>query len=167
MLDPVAPHSLSVPGRPDADWSLTVHPGARKTSGGFIASYRPPHAVGVRGQAADPEGALQHAGGRARGKLRRYRVANELNWCGAMTYRGSGFYDPRQVRAYIADYFRTLHAATGGKTFPCVWVTGWHTSGNGKHAPFRRRRLHPAGHHPRRMGSGVGQPQALPTPVES
>jgi hypothetical protein len=58
--------------RPDVGWSLTVYPGAREAGGGFRSSYRPPHWVGVRGQAADPERARAEAGRRARGKLRRY-----------------------------------------------------------------------------------------------
>lgn len=136
MVDPSVAHPVSVLGRPDAGWSLTVYPGAREAGGGFTPSYRPSHGVGVRGQAADPERARQEAGRRARGKVRRYGVANELNRFGTLTYRGAGCHDPRQVRADVGDFFRTLRAATGGKPFPYVWVPEWHKSGHGLHAHF-------------------------------
>jgi len=132
MLDPVVSHFVSVLGRPEAGWSLTVYPGAREAGGGFTSSYRPPHPAEVRGQAADPERARQEAGRRARGKLRRYGVSR----FGTLTYAPPGCHDPRQVRANMGEFFRTLRDATGGTAFPYVWVPEWHKTGHGLHAHF-------------------------------
>jgi len=108
--------------RPDAGWSLTVYQGAREAGGGFRSSYRPPHRVGVRGQAVDPERSRDEAGRRARGKLRRYGAQNGLNRLGTLTYEGAGCHDPREVRAHVGEFFRALRELTGGKAFPYIWV---------------------------------------------
>jgi len=131
MLGPVVSHLVSLFVRPDAGWSLTVYPGAREAGGGFTSSYRPPHSVGVRGQAVDSERARQEAGRRARGKLRRYGAANGLNRFGTLTYAPPGCHDPRQVRANMGEFFRTLRDATGGTAFPYVWMPEWHKTGHG------------------------------------
>jgi hypothetical protein len=130
--DPVS----SLLERPDAGWSLTVYPGAREAGGGFRSSYRPPHRVGVRGQAVDPERSRAEAGRRARGKLRRYGAQNGLNRLGTLTYEGAGCHDPREVRAHVGEFFRALREGTGGKAFPYIWVPEWHPGGHGLHVHF-------------------------------
>jgi len=122
--------------RPDAGWSLTVYPDAREAGGSFRSSVRAPRGFGVRGAAADPERAKAEAGRRARGKLRRYAVANRLNRLGTLTYRGAGCHDPREIRAHVGGFFRDLRVATGGKTFPYVWVPEWHKTDHGLHLHF-------------------------------
>jgi len=123
-------------GRADAGWTLTIYPDAREAGGGFVSSYRPLHAVGVKGRAADPERARAEAGRRARGKLRRYGAANGLNRFGTLTYRAAGCHDPRLLRAHVGEFFRALRISTGGQAFPYVWVPEWHKSGHGLHVHF-------------------------------
>jgi hypothetical protein len=75
------------------------------------------------------------AGRRARGRLRRYCAANRLNKLGTLTYAGSGVFEPRQVRADVALFFRSLREDLGGQPFPYVWVPEWHKS-HGLHLHF-------------------------------
>lgn len=89
----------------------------------------------TRGEAADPERSAAEAGRRAKARLRRYCVANKLNRLGTLTYSGDGCFDPAQVRQDLAEFFRLLRTATGGKPLPYVWVPEWHKS-HGLHAHF-------------------------------
>ena len=89
----------------------------------------------VRG-GPDPERAAAEAVRRARGKLRRYGVANRLNRLGTLTYAGEGCRDPARLRADLAGFFKGLRPALGGERFPYVWVPEWHPGGHGLHAHF-------------------------------
>ncbi|MFL6138518.1 MAG: hypothetical protein ACJ74O_12030 [Frankiaceae bacterium] len=117
-----------------AGWSLSLYPDAGEGGGCWVARRRPP--VGKGGPAADPERAAAEAGRRARGKVRRYCAANRLNRLGTLTYAGEGCHDPHQVRADVAEFFRDLRSALGGRAFPYLWVPEWHKSGHGLHLHF-------------------------------
>jgi len=68
--------------------------------------------------------------------LRRYCAANRLNRLGTLTYRGEGCHDPRQVRADLGDFFRSLRAGLDGSRLAYVWVPEWHKTGHGLHVHF-------------------------------
>lgn len=128
--------SLRPLARLDAGWAFTLYPDAGEGGGSFRnAARRVPEYVS-RGAALDPERSLSEAGRRARGRLRRYCAANRLNRLGTLTYQGEGCHEPALVREHLADFFRSLRVATGGKPFPYVWVPEWHKSGHGLHAHF-------------------------------
>jgi hypothetical protein len=119
-----------------AAWSLCLYPDAREAGGAFVPSRPPRRAVGVRGQAADPDRARIEAARRAKGRLRRYCAANRLNRLGTLTYAGDGCHDPRQARADVGAFFRELRRATGGDRLAYAWVPEWHKSGHGLHLHF-------------------------------
>jgi hypothetical protein len=128
--------SLASLARPDAGWSFTLYREAGEGGGSFRASVRRVPAYVSRGFALDPERAAEEAGRRARARLRRYCAANRLNRLGTLTYRGDGCHDTGMVRDHLGEFFRSLRDATGGKSFPYVWVPEWHKSGHGLHAHF-------------------------------
>jgi hypothetical protein len=117
-------------------WSLSLYPDAGEAGGCYVgASRRVPEYV-VRGAAADAARSAQEAGRRARATLRRYCAANRLNRLGTLTYAGEGCHDPLQVRADVAEFFRALRTARGGKPLAYVWVPEWHKTGHGLHVHF-------------------------------
>ncbi|MCU1677356.1 MAG: hypothetical protein JWM93_2114 [Frankiales bacterium] len=130
------PPLLSGLGRVEAaSWRLTLYGTAGEAGGCFVPARRVVH-VGVRGAAADPERARSEAARRARAKVRRFAAANGLNRLGTLTYRGLGCHDPKQLRADVAHFFRSLRAALGGDPLPYVWVSEWHKTGHGLHVHF-------------------------------
>lgn len=128
--------SLHPLARSIAGWSFSLYPDAGEGGGSFAASTRRIPEYVSRGFAADPERAAAEGGRRARATLRRYCAANRLNRLGTLTYRGEGCHDAALVRAHLAEFFRALRVATGGKAFPYVWVPEWHKTGHGLHAHF-------------------------------
>jgi hypothetical protein len=129
-------HSLSRLVVPDAGWSFTLYPSAGEGSGRYVSSHRPLRSFVAKGAAADPARAAEEAGRRARTRLRRYCAANRLNRLGTLTYAGTGCHDPKQLRLDVAEFFRNLRSAVGGKPFPYVWVPEWHKTDHGLHVHF-------------------------------
>lgn len=117
-------------------WSLSLYPGAGEAGGCLVSPYARTHSVVPRGRARDPQRVAAEAGRRARGKLRRYCTANQLNRMGTLTYEGEGCHDPRQVRADVASFFRSLREGSGGRAFPYVWVPEWHHTEHGLHLHY-------------------------------
>lgn len=124
---------------------MNVYPGAGEAGGCFVSQRRPASRGRGVGAAADPERSMLEAGRRARTRLRRYCAANRLNRLGTLTYAGAGCRDPRQTRADIGVFFRSLRTGLGGETFPYVWVPEWHKSGHGLHVHFVVGRYVPRG----------------------
>jgi len=126
-------------------WLLNLYPGAGEGGGCFVSARRRTAWGSGGGPAADPERARVEAGRRARGRLRRYCAANQLNRLGTLTYEGEGCQDPGQARADVGAFFRTLRTDLGGEPFPYVWVPEWHKSGHGLHLHFAVGRFIPRG----------------------
>lgn len=124
------------PSRPQSRWVFGLYPEAGEGGGSFQSVYRRVPAYVSRGFAANPERSAEEAGRRARATLRRYCATNRLNRLGTLTFAGQGCHDPVELRAHLADFFRTLRTLTGGEAFPYVWVPEWHKSGHGLHAHF-------------------------------
>lgn len=124
---------LSTP-RARARWSLSLYSDAGEASGTFVPTHRAAYR-GVRGAARDPERARQESARRSRTTLRRYCASNRLNRLGTLTYRGAGCHDPKQVRADIAEFWRSLRALLG-EPLPYVWVPEWHKTDHGLHVHF-------------------------------
>lgn len=118
-----------------ARWTLSLCASAGEAGGTFIPTYRSGNR-GVRGAAANPERAREESARRARTSVRQYCAANRLNRLGTLTYRGEGCHDPREVRADLGVFWRSLRSELGGKAFPYLWVPEWHPSGHGLHAHF-------------------------------
>jgi hypothetical protein len=96
----------------------------------------------VPGQpAADPDRSKAEAARRARKKVRLYCAANRLNKLGTLTYGPPRCSDPAQLRADLADFFRSLRRVLGGKPLPYVWVPERHKDGQHLHAHFALRRF--------------------------
>lgn len=68
--------------------------------------------------------------------LRHYCAGNRLDRLGTLTYAGTGCHDPRQVRADIGEFWRSLRALLGGEPLPYVWVPEWHKTDHGLHVHF-------------------------------
>lgn len=68
--------------------------------------------------------------------MRRYCAANRLNRLGTLTYRGVGCHDPKELRAHVGGFFRTLRPDLGGKPLPYLWTAEWHKSDHGLHVHF-------------------------------
>jgi hypothetical protein len=118
-------------------WLLTVYPGAGEAGGSFRYSDRTRREGNGGGvPAEDPERSASEAARRARSKTRRYCAANRLNRLGTLTYRGGGCHDPFVLRGHVAEFFRSLRTALGGKPFPYLWTAEWHKSGHGLHVHF-------------------------------
>ena len=113
-------------------WLLNLYPEAAEAGG----CWRKPGPVVRSGPERNPERAAAEAVRRARGKIRRYGVANRLNRLGTLTYAGTGCHDPAQLREDIAEFFKALRPSLGGKAFPYVWVPEWHPGGHGLHVHF-------------------------------
>ena len=118
-------------------WALSLCVAAREAGGSFRASLPVPRPVlGPGHVAADPMRAAEEAARRARSKSRRYCAANRLNRLGTLTYRGDGCHDPKQLRADVAAFFRSLRGLLGGNAFAYLWTSEWHKSGHGLHVHF-------------------------------
>ena len=120
--------------RHEAYWSFNLYPQAGEGGGCFVPTLRP-RPVNT-GPAADPERSQQEAARRARGKLRRYCAANRLNRFATLTYAGEGCFDPVQLRADVAEFFRGLRRELGAKPLPYAWAPEWHPGGHGLHVHF-------------------------------
>ena len=90
----------------------------------------------ARGQGAGSGAgrSLEEAGRRARGRLRRYCVANRLDRLVTLTYRGEGCHDGRALRADVGAFVKRLRRACGLGSFPYAWVPELHPGGHGFHA---------------------------------
>lgn len=116
-----------------AYWSFNLYPDAGEGGGCFVPTLRPER---VGGAAPDLERSQQEAARRARGKLRRYCAANRLNRFATLTYAGAGCFDPRQLRADVAEFFRGLRRELGGRPLPYAWAPELHPGGHGFHVHF-------------------------------
>jgi hypothetical protein len=87
----------------------------------------------------------EEAGRRARRQVRQYCAANRLNRLGTLTYRGEGCFEPGELRADVAAFFKDLRQALGGRRFAYAWVPEWHPKGHGLHAHFAVGRFVPKG----------------------
>jgi hypothetical protein len=136
-----------------AGWSLSLYPAAAEAGGCFVSS-RPRKPVVRGGPTADPERARIEAGRRAKGRVRRYCAANRLNRLGTLTYAGAGCHDPRQVRADVGAFFRSLRRTLGGEPFPYLWVPEWHKTDHGLHVHFAVGQYVPRGDIKQAWGRG-------------
>jgi hypothetical protein len=118
----------------EAYWSFNLYPQAGEGGGCFVPTLRRRPRGG--GAATDSERSAQEAGRRARAKLRRYCAANRLNRFATLTYAGAGCFDPVQLRADVAEFFRGLRRDLGGEPLPYAWAPEWHPGGHGLHVHF-------------------------------
>lgn len=113
-------------------WYLSLYPQAGEGGGSFRYS-RP---VKPAGGPPDPQRSAIEAARQARTKVRRYCAANGLNRLGTLTYAGAGCHDPKELRAHVGSFFRTLRSDLGGKPLPYLWTAEWHKTGHGLHVHF-------------------------------
>ena len=75
---------------------------------------------GGRGQQGEASAgrSMEEAGRRARGRLRRYCVANRLDRLVTLTYRGEGCHDPGTLRADVAAFVKRLRRVRHLRSFP-------------------------------------------------
>lgn len=85
---------------------------------------------------ADPERSRLEAARRARARLRRYCVSNELTRLGTLTYGPPFCTDPAQARRDIGIFFRRLRDSLGGGAFAYAWVPEYHKDGARLHLHF-------------------------------
>ena len=128
--------SLARLARPDAGWHFSLYPDAGEGGGSFRYSVRRVPEFVAAGSGKDPARSSEEAGRRARANVRRYCAANRLNRLGTLTFAGEGCHDPVLLRMHLANFFRELRPALGGKPFPYLWVPEWHKTGHGLHAHF-------------------------------
>ena len=112
-------------------WVLKLYPDAGEAGGSFRWVGR--GVAPEKSRCGDPERAREVAERRARGKLRRYVVANDLRRLISCTYEGPGQHDARALRVDVGGFFRRLRYRTGGKQFSYAWVGEWHATGHGLH----------------------------------
>jgi hypothetical protein len=112
-----------------AYWSFNLYPDAGEGGGCFVRPLRPLS----QGGPPNPGRSRQEAARRARAKLRRYCAASRLNRFATLTYAGAGCFDPVQLRADVAEFFRGLRRELGGEPLPYAWVPEWHPGGHGLH----------------------------------
>jgi hypothetical protein len=112
-------------------WQVVLFPGAGEASAVFHSARRPQRG---QGPGSDPEDAARVATRRARTKSRRYCAHNGLTRFGTLTHAGVGCWDPLDLRAEMASFFRRLRADIG-RPFPYIWVGEWHKS-HGLHAHY-------------------------------
>jgi len=130
-------------------WTLSLYPDAGEAGGCLVPPTRTPRPFVPAGAAADRDRAAQEAGRRARGKLRRYCAANNLNRLGTLTYapvdEASRTYvngvavrcaDPVQARHDVGEFFRRLREATGHCRLPYAWVPELHKDRVNLHVHF-------------------------------
>ena len=112
-------------------WTMLLYRDALEASaslsGGGISA-----GGGQRGESAAGR-SMEEAGRRARGKLRRYCVANRLDRLVTLTYRGEGCHDPATLRADVAAFVKRLRRVRQLRSFPYAWVPELHASGHGFH----------------------------------
>jgi hypothetical protein len=119
-----------------AHFSLNLYPEAREGGGTFVPVGGSPHGVGIKGSARDPQRAAEEAARRAKGRIRRYCATHRLNRLGTLTFAGEGCHDQRELRAYLAIFFRSLRLGLDDKPLPYIWVPEWHATGHGLHVHF-------------------------------
>ena len=127
--------SLQAP-LPSAYFSLNLYLDAREGGGTFVPTLPYARGFGIKGHAANPERSAEEAARRAKGRIRRYCSTHRLNRLGTLTFAGAGCHDQRQLRTYVAEFFRQLRIGLGDKPFPYVWVPEWHTTDHGLHVHF-------------------------------
>ncbi|HEX3980441.1 MAG TPA: hypothetical protein VHW93_04425, partial [Acidimicrobiales bacterium] len=123
----------------ETGWLLTVYPDAREGAGVFRWPFRPEYERAKSAYTDAPyseERVEAIAVSRAKGKVRRFCIANGLTRLGTLTYAGEGCHDPRQLRSDLGEFFRALRVLLGGKAFAYLWVPEWHPGGHGLHAHF-------------------------------
>jgi hypothetical protein len=106
-------------------------PAADRSSGDGVSPER---------TAEDEDEQQAAAARRARGKARRYCVANSLTRLGTLTYEGDGERDVHRLRRDVAAFFKHLRAHVGER-FPYLWVPEWHKGGHGLHVHFAVNRF--------------------------
>ena len=124
-----------------AYWALNLYPEAAEAGGCLVV----PTVRVPRGERPDTDRAEAEAVRRARGKLRRYVIANRLNRLGTLTYAGEGCFDPAQLRRDVGAFFKSLRPGLGGAAFPYLWTSEWHPGGHGLHVHFGVGRYVPQG----------------------
>lgn len=119
-----------------ARFVLNIYPDAREGGGTFIPTRPYGRGGGVKGQAMDRDRSIQEAARRAKGNVRKYCASHRLNRLGTLTYSGAGCHDQLALRRDVAEFFRNLRIALGGKSFPYLWVPEWHKTDHGLHVHF-------------------------------
>jgi hypothetical protein len=122
-----------------AYWLFNLYPQAAEGGGCFMPTLRPKPGIGPAGPDGGPADVVRsqaEAARRARAGVRRFCAANRLNRLGTLTYAGEGCFDPLQLRAHLAGFFRALRRSLGGEPLPYLWVPEWHPGGHGLHAHF-------------------------------
>ena len=124
--------SFLVPRLDAGRWGFALYPEAAEGGG----SFRSAADSGAR-SAWDSVGSdsAADAARRARGKVRRYCAANQLNRLGTLTYRGEGCHEPATLRRDVGRFFRGLRSEVG-EPFAYVWAPEWHPGGHGLHVHF-------------------------------
>ena len=113
-------------------WTLCLYRSAGEAGG----CLRVPARDRSSGRPVDPDRSPMEGSRRARGMIRRFCAANQLNRFATLTYAGGGCHDPRAARADVAVFFRALRRALGGEPIAYVWVPEWHPGGHGLHIHF-------------------------------
>jgi len=129
-LDP----RLWVPDRHEGRWVLNLYPDAREAGGCFVGAKRAGNPWGPRGLEADPERSAAEGQRRARGQIRRYCAANQLNRLGTLTYQPPYCRDAGAVRGHAGVFFRRLRRRTGPLAY--LWVPELHADGERYHVHF-------------------------------
>ena len=104
------------------------------------------------GPAFDPDRSATEAARRARGKVRRFVVANRLDRLGHADVSGDGLHDERALRRHVAHFFKAVRYELVGEPYPYLWVPEWHKTDHGLHVHYavdryidRRRRWRSCG----------------------
>src|SRR5438094_4137091 len=118
-------------------WWIVIYPDA----GEAVATFRrgqqtDRHPAEGLGREATEDRAITEGVRRARGAVRRYCAANELDRLGTLTYRGAGCHDEVQLRADVGLFFRVLRRRLGVPSLPYLWTGEWHPGGHGLHVHF-------------------------------
>lgn len=115
-------------------WSFRLYPDALEGGGCWVPASREPHVHVPAGAGLDGSRSSVEAARRARGKVRRYVVANGCDKLVTLTYRGDGCHDPAQFVADVHEFWVELRRLSGGDVGPYLWVPEWHPGGHGLHA---------------------------------
>jgi len=86
------------------------------SAGGATRVGSDPYPGGRSGRSAE------EAGRRARGRLRRYCVANRLDRLVTLTYAGEGCHEGHRLRSDVGAFVKRVRRACGLGSFPYAWV---------------------------------------------